>query len=131
MGGSLDTNALLRLLLKDIPEQHQAIKELLTKGGVFSVADIAIVELVFVLERYYAFSREQVAEAVTGLTQLKEITCNRALFEKALPVYTEHSALSFEDCYLATCAALDNAEPLWTFDKKLARQLTNTRLVTP
>jgi predicted nucleic-acid-binding protein len=129
MGGSLDTNALLRLLLNDIPEQHQAIKELLAKGSFFSVADIAIIELVFVLERYYGFSRTQVAEAVTGLAQLKGITCNRVLFEKALPVYTEHSALSFEDCYLATCAVLGNAEPLWTFDKKLARQLTSARSV--
>ncbi len=41
----------------------------------FSVADIAIIELVFVLGRYYGFSRLQTNEAVTGLMQLREINC--------------------------------------------------------
>lgn len=128
--GSLDTNAILRLLINDIPEQHEAVKNLLKKASdQFAIADIAIIELVFVLERHYGFTREQVKEAVTGLMQLKEIACNRNLFEKALVIFQSHSALSFEDCCLSTYATLNEAEPLWTFDKKLAIQSSGARLI--
>ena len=128
--GSLDTNALLRLLLNDIPEQHEAIKKLLNgTDGQLAVADIAVIELVFVLSRYYNFSRQQTAEAVTGLMQLRQINCNRPLFEKALPMYLSHPALSFEDCYLGAYAVLNEAQPLWTFDKKLSSQTASAKLI--
>ncbi len=128
--GSLDTNTLLRLLLNDIPEQHKAIKKLVSQArGQFNVADTAIIELAFVLERHYDFSRQQVKEAITGLTQLKEISCNHILCDHALLLYIAHPALSFEDCCLSSYAALNQAEPLWTFDKKLARQAVNATLI--
>lgn len=116
---SLDTNVILRLLINDVPQQHEAAKELLAKasGQQLAVADTAVIELVFVLERYYGFSRQQTKEAVMGLMQLQEINGNRVLFEKALALYLDHAGLSFEDCCLSTYAALNQAEPLWTFDK--------------
>lgn len=129
-GGSLDTNALLRLLLNDVAEQHVAVKKLLREAdSQLAVADIAIIELVFVLERHYDFSRQQVGEAITGLMLLREINCNRTLFEKALQTYISRSALSFEDCCLSTYATLNQAEPLWTFDKKLATQAGSAKLI--
>lgn len=128
--GSLDTNALLRLLLNDIPQQHEAVRALLTNAsGQLAIADTAIMELMFVLERYYGFSRQQANEAVVGLMQLSEINCNRILFEKALPIYLDHMALSFEDCCLSVYATLNEAEPLWTFDKKLATQAESAKLI--
>lgn len=128
--GSLDTNAILRLLINDIPAQHKAVRTVLAEASSqFAVADIAIIELVFVLERYYGFSRQQTKEAVIGFMQLKEINCNRTLFEKALEVYLGHSTLSFEDSCLSIYASLNEAEPLWTFDKKLASQATSAKLI--
>lgn len=128
--GSLDTNVVLRLLINDIPQQHQAAKALLTKSRrQLAVADIVIAELAFVLERYYKFSRTQVQEAIVGLTQLPQLNCNRTLFERALPIYVQHPALSFEDCCLSVYATLNDAEPLWTFDKKLATQTKGSQLV--
>ena len=127
--GSLDANVLLRLLLNDVPAQHRAALGLLQRAtGQLAVADIAVVEVVFVLQRAYGLTRNQVGEAVSGLLQLKELNCNRALFEHALPAYLKHSALSFEDCCLASYAELDNATPLWTFDKKLAHQTSAAQL---
>ena len=129
--GSFDTNVLLRLLLNDIPEQHTATKKLLHQATKqFSIADTAIIELVFVLDRYYGFSRLEITEAVDGLMNLKEINCNKALFKRALVIYVKHSGLSFEDCCLSVYAQLNSAEPLWTFDKKLANQAPNTKLVS-
>lgn len=130
-GGSLDTNALLRLLLNDVAEQHHAVKTLLHETtGQLAVADTAIIELVFVLERHYEFSRQQATEAIAGLMQLQKINCNRVLFEQALILYVDSPALSFEDCCLSSYAQLNQAEPLWTFDKKLANQAVGAKLIT-
>ena len=92
--GSFDTNVLLRLLLNDIPKQHIATKALLSQATYqFAIADTTIVELVFVLDRYYGFSRSQTTEE--SLTKLKEIHCNSALFDRALPLYIKHTGSVF------------------------------------
>jgi predicted nucleic-acid-binding protein len=129
-GGSLDANVILRLLLNDLPDQHKAVIELFHNNpSQFDVADTAIIEVVFVLCRAYDFSRSQTAEAINGLMQLKELNCNRILFENSLPLFLGHPGLSFEDCCLAVYAKLKNAEPLWTLDRKLANQVSSAQLV--
>ncbi len=128
--GSLDANVLLRLLLNDVPEQHEAVVRLFEKAPEqFAVADTAVIEVVFVLERHYGFTREAIAEAIDGLAALLKINCNRRLFEKALPLFLASPGLSFEDCCLAVYAELSEAKPLWTFDRKLAHQALNAELV--
>ena len=129
--GSLDANVVLRLLLSDVPAQHTATLKLF-KGatGQFCVADTAIIEVIFVLGRAYEFTREQIVDAIEGLMMLRELNLNRTLFEKALPLYVSRTSLSFEDCCLAVYAELNDAEPLWTFDTKLARQAASAQLVT-
>ena len=129
--GSLDANVLLRLLLNDIPSQHSAAEALLNKAkGQLAVADTAIIEVVFVLERHYEFPRPAIAEALEGLTSLTALNCNCSLVEKAMPVFVKNSSLSFEDCCLAVYAELNNARPLWTFDRKMANQAPGVRLLT-
>jgi predicted nucleic-acid-binding protein len=128
--GSLDTNVLLRLLLNDIPEQRSSVKRLLGQtNNQFVVADTAVIELVFVLYKYYGFNRLQITEVIDGLMSLKEINCNRGLFIAALPLFVSHASLSFEDCCLAVYAQLNDAEPLWTFDKKLASHAESAKLI--
>jgi predicted nucleic-acid-binding protein len=128
--GSLDANVLLRLLLNDIADQHQAVIKLFDKAtGQFAVADTAVIEVVFVLERHYDFDRPAIAGAIEELMSLAEINCNRTLFKKALPLFVKHPGLSFEDCCLTTYAELNGAKPLWTFDRKLAHQAPNAKLV--
>lgn len=130
LAGSLDANVVLRLLLNDVPDQHAAAVALLESADPpFAVSDVAIIEVVFALCRHYRFSRAAAAEAIDGLLPLAEIDCNRALFERALSLFTHHPKLSFEDCCLVTYAELSNAHPLWTFDKKLASQAQSARLV--
>lgn len=130
LAGSLDTNVLLRLVLKDLPDQHQAVVALLdNSSGSFEVADTTIIEVVFVLERKYSFTRDAIAEDVGGLIAFPRLNCNRVLFERALPLFVAHPSLSFEGCCLSVYAELQAATPLWTFDKKLAKQVPNARLV--
>ena len=118
------------LLINDDPDQHEAVARLVeTAQAPFLVADAAVIEVVFGLERYYKFSRAEIADTIENLMALLEIDRNRKLFERALPLFVKHPRLSFEDCCLATYAELGGAEPLWTFDQKLANQAPNAQLV--
>lgn len=128
--GSLDTNVLLRLLLKDVPEQHEAVEALFKQAnGAFEVADAALIEIVFVLERHYRFTRAAILDDVSDLVSLPQLRCNQVLIKRALQLFVAHPALSFEDCCLSVYAELQDATPLWTFDKKLASQAPDARLV--
>ncbi|MCL2882522.1 MAG: PIN domain-containing protein [Coriobacteriia bacterium] len=120
---SLDTNILLRLYLKDIPAQFELAKRLVeAPGKKFTISDTAIIEYVFVLERHYGFTRDQIAEMVTALMSRGNFYCNRTVFPSAIELYRRNQALSFEDCYLAEIARIQEATPLWTFDKALAQK---------
>ena len=117
--GSLDTNALLRLLLDDVPAQTNAVETLLEKGGVFEVADAALIEMVFVLEKICKMNRSLIQENIFAITRNKQFLCNKELFERCVPIYVAHKSLSIIDCALIAYARLANATPLYTFDKDL------------
>ncbi len=129
MNGSLDTNVVLRLLVQDIPEQTQQAVALVERAAQMAVADVVFVESAHVLERYYRLSRLDIDELLRSFMQLEVINCNRSMLRQALEYFTAHPALSFEDCCLAVYAELDDAQPLYTFDKKLAAQLPQVELV--
>lgn len=83
------------------------------------------------IKMYYHFSR---AEIVNHLNMFLTHYCdvieyNRSLTRAVFPFYLEHPKLSFADCCLATMAEINGAEPLLTFDKKLASQHPSAKLV--
>lgn len=47
----------------------------------------------------------------------------------AFPYYLRHPKLSWADCALAAEAKSKNREPLYTYDKKLATQLSEAKLL--
>lgn len=132
LGGSLDTNILLRLILGDIPSQRQKIvKQLFSRpNDKFKVSDTVLIEAMFVLERYYHLTRPEIADILTDMVQHPKLSCNSVLFRQILADYSIHTGLSVEDVYLAHLAKVENAIPLWTFDKKLSSQMPSAKLLT-
>ncbi|MBI5470489.1 PIN domain-containing protein [Candidatus Kaiserbacteria bacterium] len=118
--GSFDTNALLRLVLGDVPAQTAAVESLLEKGGIFEVADAALIEMIFVLEKILKMDRSLIQENVFAITRHKQFIINKKLFEKCMPLYCAHKSLSIVDCALVSYARLRKA-PLYTFDKDLIK----------
>lgn len=116
---SVDTNVLLRLVLNDVPEQTKLIERLLVGNVRYEVADLALTEMAFVLERFYKMERDIVTRFLLVIVQHPQFMCNKALFEQILPLYLSEPALSINDCALLGYARLNKATPLYTFDKKL------------
>ena len=125
---SLDTNILLRLILDDVPEQGQKVQALISgKNRRFRIDDLALTELVFVLEKIYRLGRSEIAETLDIILSIPQFVIDRPLFRATVQLYLAHSSLSIADCYLAAAASEHGAVPLWTFDKKLAHQCSDAR----
>jgi predicted nucleic-acid-binding protein len=127
---SIDACCILRWLIQDIPEQEQAVHMLLSNPGHYHVADTTIMEVVYVLEKIYHQERHFIASCLNLMHSLNQINCNRALISSVIPYYTANSSVSFADCCAAVYAELNEAEPLLTFDKKLAAKLPQAELLT-
>lgn len=123
---SLDTNVVLRLLVGDMPEQAVKIEHMLVaaKPNGFAIADVVFFECVWVLSGpLYGFNRAMVGEMLLQITKIDQINCNRNMIRQAVPRYVTNSKISFVDACLATYAELNNATPLLTLDKNLAKVL--------
>jgi predicted nucleic-acid-binding protein len=120
---SLDTNTLLRFALRDLPRQAEAVLELL-RNEKCHIAHAAIAEAVFVLQgSYYSLDRKTIADLLGAIIAIPSVDCDRQFWHGVLSDYASHLNVSFEDVLLAHDAAANNALPLMTFDRKLARSL--------
>jgi predicted nucleic-acid-binding protein len=129
---SLDTNAVLRLLLKDVPEQYQAVLTLLKREGVrYHIDDLAMAEVAYVGETLYKMDRKTVAALLGVLFDEPYIMYNKNVFSRAIPFWVEHPKLSFYDSYLVWAAEIAGRTPYWTFDKKLVTQSNAAQLIKP
>lgn len=130
VNGSLDANIILRLMVGDIPKQKDSVLALFQiDNSSYRVSDTAIIETVFVLDKYYKFNRKMISDSVVELISNSQIISNKQLLWKASLSYPKHPKLSFEDIYLSNLAEYENNLPLWTFDKKLSNQMTAAKLL--
>ena len=119
---TLDTSVILRYLLRDDQEQYERARKLLgRKGVVFHVADVVFVEIAEVLERLYQFERVAVVEYLRLVLDMKNVNCNRGMLVEAISKYERSLKLTFADCCVLEYARLNEAEPVWSFDRKFAR----------
>jgi predicted nucleic-acid-binding protein len=119
-----DTNCLLRLALQDLPEQASRVEEILKLNSVVHVADAAVIEMVFVLEKRYDLERMLIAQKISFLINTVKIDCSKELLARTIKDYVKSPKTSFADVYLAHYANLHSAK-LLTFDKTLAKKLSN------
>lgn len=127
---SLDTSVIVHCIMNDVPEQRALTLELLnTPNTVHYIADMAIAEAIYVLTEHYFLDRNDAADRVAMfLTRYGDrLRYNHDLTAVVFPMYFEHPALSFFDCCLAAYAELNHAEPLFTFDRKLAKQSASAK----
>ena len=127
---SIDTNILLRLILLDNGDQLARIKSMLTSAEDVFVPDQAVIEAVYVLGGSGGLSWQDIENALRALLQNSRLHMNNQVFSRILDRYATHPAVSFTDLYLEAYAYFSNHTPLYTFDKKLARQLPHAEVVS-
>lgn len=126
---TLDTNVLLRWILGDVPDQSSAAERLLASGVRCVVPDIAVLETAHVLERVMSLPRITVVHSIEMILGVASIDVDRVLWRTALDDYLAHPKLSVADTFLAAQARANHHTPLYTFDRKLANQLSEAELL--
>lgn len=120
---SLDTNIIVRLITRDIEAQaKKAVQLLLRTGVMYRVDEVAVSETVYVLARVYHYGREEICACLLEILERPMIVGDHQQTREALELYVAHPSWSFDDCLLVVKTKIAEAEPLWTFDHKLAVQ---------
>ena len=119
-----DTNAFLRFLLNDIPDQVKRFEKILKQAQkseiTIIVPQIVIFELNFTLSKYYLFPKQIVTEKLQSIIKTPYFKIQDVeIFREALELYSK-SDLSLADCFVYYYSAAWKAN-LFTFDRKLSK----------
>jgi len=121
----LDTNIIVRYITQDDPVQSAVAVEImeqrLSEDNPGFVSIVAVVETVWVLDRAYGLTPQEVAAAVERLLQADTL-----VVENEQDVFTAMIALkeergSFADALIAALGARAGCEHTLTFDRKALR----------
>ena len=124
---SIDTNILLRYLLKDDPALSPRALEIITANDCF-VTRAALTEVVYTLESYYRSSRAEIGRALDALLSLQRVSIeDGAVTARAVSWYK--GGMDFGDAMIA--ASSHGTARVKTFDRDFARLARKLRLAPP
>lgn len=110
----LDTNVVLRYLLRDNEAQAQIAKDLI-EGDAFLIPEV-LMETAHVLRTFYKVDRQKISTQLLIVLDLVEME-RKTVMIRAVEIFAE-TKLDFVDCILAAYHELENIN-VFTFDKKL------------
>ena len=121
---ALDTNVIIRYLVADDAEQAEAarvlIEGLTTDSRGFICREVGL-EVVWVLERFYRFTRAQIADVLVELIATDSLIVETADDVASAALTYRHGGVGFSDLMILSSAERTGAVPLHTFDRRLSR----------
>jgi len=117
---AVDTNLLVRLVVRDDVDQVNAAEAFVAKGA--WVSHLVLAETLWVLDAIYHRSPAQIANAVDRMLNHKELTLQDVdVVALALDHFRSRPSLGFSDCLVLEIARKAGHLPLGTFDRNLAK----------
>lgn len=117
---AVDTNLLVRLLVRDDPAQVAAAEAFVETGA--WVSHLVLAETLWVLDAVYDRSPAQLAKAIELLLNHQCLSLQDAdTITSALAHFRARPSLGFSDCLVLEIARKAGHLPLGTFDKALAK----------
>jgi predicted nucleic-acid-binding protein len=124
----LDTNVLLRYLLRDEPAQAARAERELERDDRFIVDGIVLCEIVWVLDSGYGLSRSEITRALERILATAQFEIvDKDLALAALDDFRRSTA-DFSDCLIGRRNRAAGARETVTFDRSL-RRLDGFRLL--
>ena len=121
---ALDTNVLVRFLTQDDDAQFQIAADLIegcTRDVPGYVCREVMIELVWVLERAYKYSREEIAEVLLSIVTASQLAVENAQDIGSVVNLYRKEGYDFADLMIRQAAQRTENRVLKTFDQKLAR----------
>ena len=124
---AIDTNLLVRLLVRDDPRQLDAAEKFVARGA--WVSHVVLAETLWVLDAVYERSAEQIGAAVERLLAHADLTLQDAdVVAATLGQFRAKPTLGFSDCLVLEVARKSGHLPLGTFDRQLGKVVGAHRL---
>jgi len=117
---AVDTNVLVRLLVRDDPKQVRVAEAFAAPGA--WVSHLVLAETLWVLDTVYERTAEQIAAAIDMLLNHENLTIQDAeVVNNALGHFRSRPSLGFSDCLVLEIARKAGHLPLGTFDRDLSK----------
>lgn len=117
---AVDTNVLVRLLVRDEPKQVRSADEFVGAGAWASL--LALAETMWVLTAVYDRNAMEIGASVEQLLNHQSLILqDREVVAAALETFRSRPALGFTDCLLLEVARKAGHLPLGTFDRDLGK----------
>jgi predicted nucleic-acid-binding protein len=123
---AIDTNVLVRLLVRDDGAQYAAAQRLVNQAAAAEepvlIVLAALLETEWVLRSRYKLDKASIAGAFTALLESADVEFEHPpTVEEALYVWAQHPEADFADCLLTARAAHLGRSRFLTFDAGAAR----------
>ncbi len=117
---AIDTNVVVRILVRDDPDQAAAADVFI--GGGAWVSLLVLIETAWVLCSVYERTPAQIALGIELLLDHEAIVVQDAdLAGRAVDEFRKHPTIGFSDCLIVEQARKSGHLPIGTFDRTLAR----------
>jgi len=117
---AVDTNVLVRLVVRDDADQVRVAEEFVASGA--WVSHLVLAETMWVLDAVYERTPEQIATAADMLLNHEQISVQDAdVVSAAIESFRKRPSLGFSDCLVLEIARKIGHLPLGTFDRELAK----------
>ena len=117
---AVDTNVLVRLVVRDDVSQVRAAEEFIASGA--WISHLVLAESMWVLDAIYERTAEQIAIAIDMLLNHEHLTVQDAdVVTAAIENFRKRPSLGFSDCLVLEIARKAGHLPLGTFDRDLAK----------
>jgi len=117
---AVDTNVLVRLIVRDDAKQASAAEEFIAKGAWVSL--LVLIEAMWVLDSVYERTAQQIGMAVEMLLNHEQLTIQDAeVVAITLQQFAGRPTLGFSDCLVLEVARKAGHLPVGTFDRDFAK----------
>lgn len=131
----IDTSVILRFLINDDGVKRKACERLFktagTHGIILNLLPVAVLEVVWVLEKVYKYERKMIREIVEAILNTPELRVEMEdVFRKALAVYEEKN-VKFADAVMAYWGLERGVAIVYTYDEKDFKRIEGLEVRKP
>jgi predicted nucleic-acid-binding protein len=130
-----DTNIFLRYLTNDVPDQADAVEELLrgaAAGDLVLVANpMVVAEIVWTLESFYHLSREEIQEKVIAILGTRGVQVSEAEVILQAILWYQDKKIDFIDAFNAAWMLEQGLGRVCSFDRKHFDRFEELEVVVP
>ena len=128
MNISVDTNILVRAIVRDDTKQASAAAKILKTASLIAVSIPCLCEFVWVLRRGYSFDGESISAAIRALLDTRNVIMNRPAVEAGLALL--EAGGDFADGAMAYEGTWLGGESFVSFDKQAVELLAEQGVAT-